>query len=74
MCNRKGKGHGYVPEHASCGDCSVDTSKVRVEILSFRYFKRHMVFEENNENFKNKKLKNYFEVSIVIDIECGNTK
>ncbi|MCC0641840.1 MULTISPECIES: hypothetical protein [unclassified Clostridioides] len=49
-------------------------SKVRLEILYFKHFNRHMVFERNIENFKNKKVKQYFDVSVVVDIECGDTK
>ncbi|MCC0697097.1 hypothetical protein [Clostridioides sp. ES-S-0048-02] len=49
-------------------------SKVRLEILYFKHFNRHMVFERNIENFKNKKVKQYFNVSVVVDIECGDTK
>ena len=33
-----------------------------------------MVFENNIENFKNKKVKQYFNISVVIDIEYGDTK
>ncbi|CCL19691.1 TPA: hypothetical protein KOR91_003395 [Clostridioides difficile] len=66
--------YGYVPKYATCGDCGVATSKVRLEILYFKYFNRHMVFERNIESFKNKKVKQYFNVSVVVDIECGDTK
>lgn len=33
-----------------------------------------MVFEKNTEDFKNKKVKHYFNVSVIIDIELGDIK
>lgn len=60
--------------NATCGNGGVATSKVRFEILYFKHFNRHMVFERNIENFKNKKIKQYFNVSVAVDIEFGNTK
>jgi len=33
-----------------------------------------MVFNGEGENFRNKQLKKYITVKVVIDVVCGNTK
>jgi hypothetical protein len=56
------------------GDDSVDTKSIYVEILRFKHFTRHMVFTGNDKKSRNKEIKNYINVSVVVDIVCGNTK
>jgi len=58
----------------ACGDDSVDTKSIYVEILRFKHFTRHMVFTENGKKSRNKEIKNYINVSVAVDIVCGNTK
>nr|WP_080629780.1 hypothetical protein [Clostridium tyrobutyricum] len=58
----------------ACGDYSVDTTKNYVEILNFRHFFKHFVFTSEGDKIRNKQLKKYINVSVVIDLECGNTK
>ena len=54
-------------------DCGVATKKGYVEILDFRHFAKHFTFTSEGKNSRNKHLKNYFDVSVVIDIGYGNT-
>lgn len=65
MCSEDGDG--------ACGDYCVDTKEKLVEILYFRHFAKHFTFTSEGKNSRNKHLKNYFDVSVVIDIGCGNT-
>ena len=44
-----------------------------VEILNFRHFFKHMVFTGDGEKYRNKVIKDYINVSVVVDIECGDT-
>lgn len=55
-------------------DNSVATKRNLVEILRFRYFSRHVVFDAEGDKFRNKRIEDYITVSVVIDMECGNTK
>ena len=64
---------GYVSWDLSCGDYCVDTKENLVEILYFRHFAKHFTFTSEGEKIRNKHLKNYFDVSVVVDIGCGNT-
>lgn len=45
-----------------------------LEILNFRHFHKHIVFSTDGSKIRNKELKRYFNVSVVIYMECGNTK
>ncbi|MSS37840.1 hypothetical protein FYJ39_15030 [Clostridium sp. WCA-389-WT-23D1] len=56
-----------------CGDYCVATKEKLVEILNFRYFFKHIVFTSEGDKIRNKEIKNYINVSVVVDIECGNT-
>lgn len=60
--------------NAACGDNSVATKRNLVEILRFRHFSRHVVFDAEGDKFRNKRIEDYITVSVVIDMECGNTK
>ena len=64
----------YVPRNSACGDNSVATKRNLVEILRFRHFSRHVVFDAEGDKFRNKRIEDYITVSVVIDMECGNTK
>ena len=54
--------------------CGVDTKERPVEVLYFKQFYRHIVFTEDEEGNRNKRKGKYFEISVVVDIGCGNTK
>lgn len=55
------------------GDCGFATERNLVEILRFRHFFKHIVFTSEGDKIRNKEIKNYINVSVVVDIECGNT-
>lgn len=65
---------GYDSAGIACGDNSVATKRNLVEILRFRHFSRHVVFDAEGDKFRNKRIEDYITVSVVIDMECGNTK
>lgn len=52
-----------------CGDYCVGTKKRYVEILNFRHFHRYIVFTDESEKMRNKEIKDYINVSVVVDIE-----
>lgn len=58
--------------------CGGNTKETYLEILYFRQFYRHFVFVEdgdgNRNKNKNKRIEKYFEVSVVVDVGCGDTK
>lgn len=64
---------GYVSAGGACGDYSVDTKKRYVEILNFRHFHKHIVFTDEGEKMRNKEIKDYINVAVVVDIEWGDT-
>ena len=64
---------GHVPENKPYRDYRVATKEKLVEILYFRHFAKHFMFTAEGKNSRNKHLKNYFDVSVVVDIGCGNT-
>lgn len=43
-----------------------------VEIFNFRYFFKYIVFMSEGDKIRNKEIKNYINVLVVVDIECGN--
>ena len=55
------------------GDLCVATKTNYVEILNFRHFFKHIVFTSECDKTRNKEIKNYINVSVVVDIECGDT-
>lgn len=59
---------------APCGGYSVDTTPYYLEILRFRCFYDHFVFVVEGAKIRNKVLKKYFQVSVVVDLECVDTK
>ena len=65
---------GCVSGDTSCGVHCVDTKENYIEILRFKQFHDHFVFIDDEHNFKKKVLKKYFNVSVVVNLECGDTK
>lgn len=65
---------GYVCKFVPCGDDNVATTPRYVEILDFKHFVKHTVFNSEGDKFRNKEIKNYVVVKVVIDMVCGNTK
>ena len=57
-----------------CGSDSFATKRNLVEILRFTLFSRHVVFDGEGDKLRNKRIENHITVSVVIDMECGNTK
>ena len=53
---------------------SFATKRNLVEILRFTLFSRHVVFDGEGDKLRNKRIENHITVSVVIDMECGNTK
>ena len=60
-------------KYGACGNLCVATKTNYVEILNFRHFFKHIVFTSEGDKIRNKEIKNYINVSVVVDIECGNT-
>ena len=58
----------------TCGSDSFATKRNLVEILRFTLFSRHVVFDGEGDKLRNKRIENHITVSVVIDMECGNTK
>lgn len=76
MCSLGSNGAGEIcsPETADTyRDLCVATKTNYVEILNFRHFFKHIVFTSEGDKIRNKEIKNYINVSVVVDIECGNT-
>ena len=61
-------------EPDACGDYCVDTTSRYVEILYFKHYFKHITFSSKGHKIRNKEINNYIEVSVVIDIECGDTR
>ena len=53
---------------------SVTTKRNYVEILRFKLFYDYFVFEEDDQNNKQKVLKKHFNVSVVVDLVSGDTR
>ena len=56
------------------GDYSVDTKDVNLEILHFKQFYKHFVFDKDEEGDVKKTQKNYMDVRVVLRLVWGNTK
>lgn len=48
--------------------CGENAKETYLEILYFRQFYKHFVFEEDEEGNRNKRIEKYFEVSAVVDV------
>ena len=55
-------------------DYSVDTKDVNLEILHFKQFYKHFVFDKDEEGYVKKTQKNYMDVRVVLRLVWGNTK
>ena len=44
------------------GDCSIDTKDINLEILHFKQFYKHFVFDKDEEGYVKKTQKNYMDV------------
>ena len=53
--------------------CGVGTKETYLEIFYFMQFYKHIVFTSEGDKIPNKEIKNYINVSVAVDIECGNT-
>ena len=51
-----------------CGDYSVDTKDVNLEILHFKQFYKHFVFDKDEEGYVKKTQKNYMDVRVVLQL------
>lgn len=49
------------------------TTTLRLEILIFKYFFKHIVFTSEGNKIRNKEIRDYINVSVVIDLVSGNT-
>ena len=58
----------YVPRNDVCGSYSVDTKDVNLEILHFKQFYKHFVFEKDEEGYVKKTQKNYMDVRVVLQL------
>ena len=54
--------------------CGGNTKERYLEILCFRQFCKHFVFVEDEMGNRNKRMEKYFDVSVVVDVGCGDTK
>ncbi|RAW50415.1 hypothetical protein C4N25_05285 [Faecalibacterium prausnitzii] len=70
----KGAACGFVPEDEARRSDSFASKRNLVEILRFTLFSRHVVFDGEGDKLRNKRIENHITVSVVIDMECGNTK
>ena len=50
------------------GDYSVDTKDINLEILHFKQFYKHFVFDKDEEGYVKKTQKNYMDVRVVLQL------
>lgn len=67
------KWHSFCPLKPR-GGSSVDTKDLNLEILHFKQFYKHFVFEKDEERYVKKTQKNYMDVRVVLQLVWGNTK
>lgn len=70
---RKVKATDMFPMSVHVETCVLLQKTNYVEILNFRHFFKHIVFTSEGDKIRNKEIKNYINVSVVVDIECGDT-
>ena len=58
----------------ACGDGCGTTTERYLEVLEFSHFVTMFEYDGNSENYKNKHLIDRINVSVVLDLGCGNTK
>jgi len=56
-----------------CGVHSGDTSYRFLEVFNFKHFAGHISFNPEGDFGRNKQIKDYVIVSVVLALECGNT-
>lgn len=56
----------------TCGDGGKTIQGKYLEILEFRHFQRHMSFSQNDRKTYKKAISDGIDVSVVLDMECGN--
>lgn len=54
--------------------CGRNAKETYLEVLCFRQFYKHFVFAKDEDRNRNKRIEKYFEVSVVVDVGCGETK
>ncbi|RJV94298.1 hypothetical protein DW937_12970 [Faecalibacterium sp. AM43-5AT] len=74
ISRREGAAGGSVSKNTARRSDSFATKRNLVEILRFTLFSRHVVFDGEGDKLRNKRIENHITVSVVIDMECGNTK
>ena len=65
---------GYVPHNHRGWEYSIYTKEVNLEILHFKQFYKHFVFEKDEEVFVKKTQKNCMDVRVVFRLVWGSTK
>lgn len=73
--------YASVEDNKLCLHSSSDTCRVRgcttsgryVRILDFRHFERHMMFSQSDRKTYKKAISDGVNVSVVLDVGCGNT-
>ena len=67
------KWHSFYPLKPRRDD-SADTKDVNLEILHFKQFYNHFIFDKDEEVYVKKTQKNYMDVRVVLRLVWGNTK
>ena len=65
LCYKRQTGYNLT---ITCGDYSVDTKDVNIEILHFKQFYKHFVFDKDEEGYVKKTQKNYMDVRVVLQL------
>ena len=58
----------HIPTYEARGDYSVDTKDINLEILHFKQFYKHFVFDKDEEGYVKKTQKNYMDVRVVLQL------
>ena len=64
---------GYVSADGACGERMPTTSERFVKILDFRHFERFFTFSKSDQKTYKKAVSDGVNVSVVLDVGCGNT-
>lgn len=63
----------YVSAGGACGDYSRTTSARYLEVLEFTHFVTMFEFNRDSESGGQKTMIDRIKVSVVLDLDCGNT-
>ena len=63
----------YVPDGGTRGERMSTTSDRYVKILDFRHFERFFTFSKSDRKTYKKAISDGVNVSVVLDMVCGNT-